>query len=325
MTWFERSQPLLILLSVLLGLGLALMDDIAAVAGYLITPLLMGMLYAAFLPIPLRHLSKAFGNYRVTVASLAMNFVWTPLLAWALGALFLRDAPDLRVGLLMLMVTPCTDWYLVFTGIAKGNVGLATALLPLNFVFQIVLLPVYLAIFAQSLVTLDLWVLAGKIVTVLFILLALAALSRYSMNWLKGPTWLHEKLPQVAIAQLLCLNLAIVAIFATQGKALLQRPELLLLLLLPIGSFFVINFVLAQWLGKRLQLAYPEVVCLTCTALARNSPVALAVAAAAFGDRPLIALTLVISPLLELLIMVLVAQLLLRFRPGSPTAGRVER
>lgn len=309
MTWFERSQPLLILLSVLLGLGLAQIGDVAALADHLITPLLMGMLYAAFLPIPLRHLGRAFGNYRVTVASLVMNFVWTPLLAWALGALFLRDAPDLRVGLLMLMVTPCTDWYLVFTGIAKGNVSLATALLPLNFVLQMVLLPVYLAVFAQSLVTLDLWVLGGKIVTVLFIPLALAVLSRYSINWLKGPTWLHEKLPQVAMIQLLCLNLAIVAIFAAKSEALLQRLELLLL---PIGSFFVINFVLAQWLGQRLRLAYPEVVCLTCTTLARNSPVALAVAAAAFGDRPLIALTLVIGPLLELPILALVAQILLR-------------
>jgi ACR3 family arsenite efflux pump ArsB len=221
------------------------------------------------------------------------------------------------VGLLMLMVTPCTDWYLVFTGIAKGNVSLATALLPLNFVLQMVLLPVYLAVFAQSLFTLDLWVLGGKIVTVLFIPLALAVLSGYSINWLKGPTWLHEKLPQVAMIQLLCLNLAIVAIFAAKGEALLQRPELLLLLLLPIGSFFVINFVLAQWLGQRLRLAYPEVVCLTCTTLARNSPVALAVAAAAFGDRPLIALTLVIGPLLELPIMALVTQILWRLRPQT--------
>ncbi|MGG6239320.1 arsenic resistance protein [Leptolyngbya sp. KIOST-1] len=317
MTWFERSQPLLILLSVLLGLGLAQIGDVAALADHLITPLLMGMLYAAFLPIPLRHLGRAFGNYRVTLASLAVNFVWTPLLAWGLGALFLRDAPDLRVGLLMLMVTPCTDWYLVFTGIAKGNVSLATALLPLNFVLQMVLLPVYLALFAQALVSLDLGVLAGKIATVLLIPLALALLSRYGISWLRGPTRPHQKLPQVAMVQLLCLNLAVVAIFAAEGEALLQRLDLLLWLLLPIGSFFVINFVLAQWLGRRLRLAYPEVVCLTCTTLARNSPVALAVAAAAFGDRPLIALTLVIGPLLELPIMALVAHLLLRSRPGD--------
>jgi ACR3 family arsenite transporter len=64
----------------------------------------------------------------VALASLSINFLWTPIFAWGLGAVFLSDLPDLWVGLLMLMVTPCTDWYLVFTGIAGGNVVLATAL-----------------------------------------------------------------------------------------------------------------------------------------------------------------------------------------------------
>ncbi|MEA5452595.1 hypothetical protein VB780_28745 [Leptolyngbya sp. CCNP1308] len=93
MTWFERSQPLLILLSVLLGLGLALIGDVGALASQLITSLLMGMLYTAFLPIPLRHLGKAFGNYRVALASLAVNFVWMPLLAWGVGRCFCEMRP----------------------------------------------------------------------------------------------------------------------------------------------------------------------------------------------------------------------------------------
>ncbi|MBE9079774.1 arsenic resistance protein [Romeria aff. gracilis LEGE 07310] len=175
MTWFERFQPLLILLSVALGLGLSLIEGTAAIADRWILPLLAVMLYAAFLSISLRHFGSAFNDYRVTVASLAINFLWTPLLTWGLGALFFPDAPDLRVGLLMLLVTPCTDWYLVFTGIAKGNVGLATALLPLNFVLQMGLPPVYLAVFAQSLVGLNLWVLGARVVTVLSVPLALVS------------------------------------------------------------------------------------------------------------------------------------------------------
>jgi len=312
MTRLERFQPLLILTAVLLGLGLAQIAGVSAVASTLITPLLMGMLYAAFLPISLRHFGSAFRNYRVTFTSLSINFLWTPLLAWGLGALFLADAPDLRVGLLMLMFTPCTDWYLVFTGIAKGNVGLATALLPLNFVLQMVLLPVYLAVFAQSLVSLNLWVLGSKVAIVLFVPLALALLSRFILVRWQGSTWLADHLPKVAIAQLLCLNLAIAAIFAAEGATLIQRPDLLLRLMVPIGLFFIINFVLAQQVGRVLKLAYPEVACLTCTTLARNSPVALAVAASAFSDRPLIALALVIGPLLELPILALVSQVLLQ-------------
>lgn len=317
MTWFERFQPLFILLAVALGLRLSSLGETATIADHLIAPLLIGMLYAAFLPISLQHFGSAFRHYRVTLTSLVINFLWTPLLAWGLGALFLTDAADLRVGLLMLMVTPCTDWYLVFTGIAKGNIGLATALLPLNFVLQMVLLPVYLAVFAQSLVRLNLWLLSGKVATVLLVPLTLALLSRIFLVRLKRSAWLTQHLPKVASIQLLCLNLAIAAIFAAEGATLLQRPDLLLRLLLPVSLFFAVNFFLAQQAGRALRLAYPDVVCLTCTTLARNSPVALAVAASAFSDRPLIALTLVIGPLLELPILALVAQVLLRFRPHS--------
>ncbi len=47
----------------------------------------------------------------------------------------------------MLMVTPCTDWYLIFTEIAKGNVALSTAILPVNLILQVLLLPIYLFLF----------------------------------------------------------------------------------------------------------------------------------------------------------------------------------
>ncbi|MGC8035578.1 arsenic resistance protein, partial [Salmonella enterica] len=70
-------------------------------------------------------------------------YLFTPLVAWALGAGLLGAQPDLRIGLLLLLVTPCTDWYLVFTALARGHTGIAVALLPVNLVLQLMLLPVY--------------------------------------------------------------------------------------------------------------------------------------------------------------------------------------
>jgi arsenite transporter len=48
------------------------------------------------------------------------------------------------------------------------------------------------------------------------------------------------------------------------------------------------------------------------TTMARNSPIALAVAAAAFPDRPLIALALVAGPLVELPVLAVAARFLHR-------------
>jgi ACR3 family arsenite efflux pump ArsB len=55
----------------------------------------------------------------------------------------------------MLMVTPCTDWYLVFTGISSGNLTLSAALLPVNLVLQLMLLPIYLFLLAGTVFPLD--------------------------------------------------------------------------------------------------------------------------------------------------------------------------
>ncbi|GAE06599.1 arsenical-resistance protein ACR3 [Paenibacillus sp. JCM 10914] len=51
---------------------------------------------------------------------------------------------------------------------------------------------------------------------------------------------------------------------------------------------------------------------LNLTIIARNSPVALAIVVTAFPDQPLIALALIIGPLIELPVLAIVAQALLR-------------
>lgn len=308
MSLWDKLQPIFVLLSVLVGLTLAHVSGLPSVASGLIVPLLSVMLYATFLPMSLQQVGYAIRNVQVTAASLSMNFLWTPVLAWALGAIFLRDAPDLWVGLIMLMVTPCTDWYLVFTSIAGGDVSLATALLPFNLSLQILLLPIYLLVFTSTLVELNPQTLVSSILWVLVLPLLMAILSRRCISHWWGIEWLHHHIPKITTLQVVCLNIAIAAIFTAKSQALFERPGLLLQLLPSVLLFFWINFWIAQALGWRLRLSYTTRVCLIYTTLARNSPLSLAIAASTFPDRPLIALTLVIGPLIELPILMVISQ-----------------
>jgi ACR3 family arsenite efflux pump ArsB len=310
----DKTQPFLVLLSVVIGLAIAQGAWLVDLAPALIAPLLAIMLYATFLPLPLKQFGRAWQNFKVALASLITNFIWTPFFAWALGVLFLQDSPDLWVGLIMLMVTPCTDWYLVFTGVAGGDVALATALLPLNLTLQILLLPLYLLIFAGTLIELHPIQLFRSILLVLLLPLLIATICRWLLLWMKGKVWFDQILAKIAVLQILSLNLAIASIFAANGSMLIQHPELLLKLLLPVILFFGVNFALAWWVGRYLQFSYAEFACLSCTTLARNSPLSLAIAASAFPHRPLITLSLVIGPLIELPVMVLISQLLLIIR-----------
>src|SRR5699024_4270062 len=248
------------------------------------------MLYGLFLTIPLQQLKKAFSNIKFLGANTIINFIWTLVLAWALGSVFLFDHPALWIGFIMLMVTPCTDWYLAFTGIAKGNVSLSTSVLPINLILQVVLLPVYLLILAGTSESLPMSTLIESIVIVLVIPFALAHLTRFLLR--KKSVLNNKIIPFFGNAQIFFLSLAIMAMFASQGSYLLENLNVIYILIIPVLLFFIINYVIGRFVGRLLNFPYEDSVSLNMTIIARNSPVSLAIAVTAFPDQPLIALAL---------------------------------
>src|SRR5699024_12525363 len=110
------------------------------------------------------------------------NFLVTAVLLWCFGAIFLSGYPSLCISFIMLMVTPCTDWYLAFTGIAKGNVSLSTSVLPINLMLQVVFLPIYLLLFAVTIETIPISMLIESIWIVLFIPFTLSHLTRFLLR-----------------------------------------------------------------------------------------------------------------------------------------------
>ena len=94
------------------------------------------------------------GSVKPTTLAITTNYVVVPLFAWSLGWLVLRDHPDLWAGVILYTLTPCIGWYLIFIDLAKGNMDWGLAMLPIDIVLQLVLLPIYL------------WLLIGKVVPI---------------------------------------------------------------------------------------------------------------------------------------------------------------
>ncbi|MBU8906657.1 arsenic resistance protein [Desertibacillus haloalkaliphilus] len=309
MNIFEKLYTVIILFAVVIGISLGQVEGIRTNAEIAITPLLVAMLYVTFLQIPIAEIKKAFKNIKFTYTAVIINFVWTPLFAWLLAMVFLGDHPALYIGFIMLMVTPCTDWYLIFTGIAKGNVALSTAILPLNLLLQVILLPIYLLIFGGTTGVIELAFLVESIFLILFIPLVLAVLTNVLLR--HKPQVRENLISNLSMLPILFLSLAIVAMFASQGQLLLAHLELIWLITIPILLFFIVNLYVSQKVGQLMKFSNPARTSLSLTTLARNSPIALAIAMTAFPDQPLISLTLVICPLLELPILAIITQVLL--------------
>ncbi len=300
-----KLQPLIILSAAIVGLLMGQRTPLGQVSTGYIEVFLMMLLYILFLSVDLKQLRQGFGNLKYTTVAVAINFLVTPVIAFGLGALFFPDSIQIRMGLLMLLVTPCTDWYLVFTGLGKGNVALNLSILPINLILQIVLMPVYLLLFLGSELQMDV---GSMVQSVVFVLLIPFVASLMTNQIIKGKDcakdWLGQQSDNL---QLLFLCLAVVVMFASESESLFENPSLLLRLFVPLLLFFTLILGLGQLVGRVLKFEKPDIVALNFTTLARNSPLSLAIAVAAFPDYPLTALALVIGPLIELPVLSLIA------------------
>jgi ACR3 family arsenite transporter len=310
----DKLQPLLLILSI--GIGLLLAAALPAFAGDLgpVVPAgIFALIYMVMLGVELAGLARALRNLRFVMLVVVINFVLNPLLAWGLGFLFLQDAPNVWVGLILFLLAPCLGWFLIFTEIARGDVRMGVSLIPLNIFLPILLMPAYMQLLAGQIVTIELGQIVKSVILYLIAPLTLATLSRWALRSSgRQVDELTERL-RLPYLKTAALMVVIVAMFASQGRILFANPEVVLLMIPPVLAFFTLAFVIALVVGQLLRLAYEEVALLVFTTTARNSEASLAIAATAFAS-PLVALTVVIGPGLELPMLIVMARVLLWLR-----------
>lgn len=304
MDLIEKLEPIIIFSAILLGLIFSNINFIAENTSYLINIFLCLMLYGLFLEVPLNELKHSFKNVKYTFTSLIINFIWTPLFGYFLGSIFLKGNVDILIGFFMLILTPCTDWYLVFTKLAKGDLTLNLSILPINLILQIILLPVYLILFFSTANSMDYTQLAYSLVIVIVIPFVAAQITKVILN-----DNLKEKATELmSNLQIWFLSLAVFCIFASQGELLFENLNSIVTIFIPLIIFFIVNTIIDLLLSEKINFTYSEYANLTMTTLARNSPLALAIAINSFPGHELISIALVIGPLIELPVLYIVSK-----------------
>lgn len=308
----DRSTPLILIGAIGLGLlASRAFPHLASGIGWLVPAGIFVVIAAIMAGIPWKDIFAAFKKLKPTAIALGLNFLFTPLFAWSLGYLFLRQHPDLWVGLILYLITPCIGWYLIFTDLADGDVSLGVALLAWNILLQILLMPVYLYVLAARIITIDLAQIAKSVGSFLIAPLLLGTFVRRRIITTRGEAFFWEVVkPRLAPVKLFALIIVIVAMFASQGQILLEHPRLIALMLLPSVPFFLVLFSLSLVLGRVARLDYPETALLVFTTTARNSEASVAIAVSAFPANPLVALTVVIGPAIELPVLLFLVKVL---------------
>ncbi|MBJ2246336.1 bile acid:sodium symporter [Pseudomonas haemolytica] len=296
----EHNQIPIYFVAVFLAVTFGVLAPLSAHGlNLLVTPAIAVLMYAMLLQIPFLDLRQGLGNKRFMAALLLANFILVPLLVWALTR-GLVERPALLVGALLVLLTPCIDYVVVFTHIGKGDSRSMLAATPLLLLLQLVLLPVYLGFMlgAQSAVVVAAGAFVEAFVWLIVVPMILAvlttSLSRHSSaisRWCGAWGWL----PVPAMA------LVLFVVIAAQITSVV-RDISLLLPVIPIYVAFVVLAPLMGILAARLfVLPASTARAVTFSASTRNSLVVLPLALALPEDvRGLAATAVILQTLVEL-------------------------
>ncbi|MER5766265.1 bile acid:sodium symporter [Streptomyces sp. NPDC001985] len=114
-----------------------------------INPVLGALLFVTFLQVPAAELLRSLRDGRFLAAALVVNFVVVPLVVAAMFV-FLPADQAVRIGVLLVLLCPCVDYVIVFSGLAGGSSRRLLAATPLLLVAQMLLLPGFLYLFLGS-------------------------------------------------------------------------------------------------------------------------------------------------------------------------------
>ena len=296
----ERNQVPLYFVVVMLAAGFGLLaPSLAHHLSTLITPAIAVLMYAMFLQIPFLDVRQSLNNKRFLSALLFANFILIPLLVWALTQ-SLAGRPALLVGALLVLLTPCIDYVVVFTHIGKGDSRLMLAATPVLLLLQLALLPIYLSVMlgTQSAVVVE----VGPFIEAFFLLIvvpmvlavlttSLARQSSLVSAW--NVAWAWMPVPAMALVLFVVIGSQIISVV---------RDINLLLPVIPVYIGFLLLAPLMGALASRL-FALPAVTAraVTFSASTRNSLVVLPLALALPEDvRGLAATAVILQTLVEL-------------------------
>ena len=166
----ERRQLWIYLAAIGAGLSLGrAAPHLAAPAEDALWPALAVLLFVTFTQVPLADMRLALTDRRFMRATLIGNFIAVPLLVAVLLPLLPND-PAIRLGAAMVLLVPCTDWFITFTHLAGGDTRRAVAVTPVNLLAQLALLPFYLWLLLGSALTV--WPPLGSAATAFVVLIA---------------------------------------------------------------------------------------------------------------------------------------------------------
>lgn len=312
--WAERWQVALYVAAIAVGAAVGLLSPgTAPVLSTAITPALGLLLFATFLAVPIIDIGRSLRDVRFLGTVLAVNFLVVPVIVWALTRPLAEDR-GLLVGVLLVLLTPCVDYVIVFTGLAGGDKARLLAATPLLMLLQLLLLPGYLWLFAGSETA---GLMDAAPFAEAFLLLIVLPLVAAAAVQSAAPRFVVARVLAGVMANAM-VPLMIVTLGAVVGSQIagIGGEAAALIGLVPIYvAFLVLTLAVGIGAARVAQLDVAASRAVAFSAMTRNSLVVLPLALAVPPRLGLAPLAVVTQTLVELLGMVILVRLMPKLIP----------
>ena len=260
-----------------------------------------------------------FANWAVKPFTMAL-FAWLFLGVIFKGSLTPEQIEQYRAGTILLGVAPCTAMVLVWSYLAKGNMGHTLVMTAINSLSMVVLYaPLAVLLLGISGISVPWDTIALSVA--IYIVTPLIA-GYFTRKWTiqkKGIEWFESKLePSLGKVSVVALLITLVVLFTYQGHIIVELPAIIGMITLAILVNILVVFGITYLAARFLKLRYADAIPAAIIAGSNHFEVAIAVATTLFGVASGAALATVVGVLTEVPIMLFLVWISLITRKTFP-------
>ena len=301
---WEKYLSLWVVLCIGAGIGLGeVFPQISTVLGDLtianvsipIAVCLFLMIYPIMVQIDFSQVVKAARTPKPIMATLVANWVVKPFtmafFAWLFMGVVFKGvlSPDIaqsyRAGMILLGVAPCTAMVLVWSYLAKGNMGHTLVMTAINSLSMVVLYaPLAQFLLGISGIIIPWATIAFSVAIYICLPLLFGYFTRRWAVKQKCIEWFEAKfVPPLRTVSIAALLITLVVLFSLQGSVITQLPAAVGMIAIGIFCNILLVFALTYIASRFIHLSYEDAAPTAIIAGSNHFEVAVAVATTVFG------------------------------------------
>jgi arsenite transporter len=321
---FEKYLTLWVALCIAIGIAIGhFAGETVAVLGNMefykvnipVAVLIWAMIYPMMLQVDFSSIKNVGKKPKGLMLTLVVNWLIKPFtmafFAWVffskLYGAYINpsEAGEYIAGAIILGAAPCTAMVFVWSYLTDGDPNYTLVQVSVNDLIILVLfVPIVGLLLGITNISIPYDTLVASVVIFVVVPLSAGYLTHHYLIKVKGDDWFRNKfLPKFRPVSIMALLITLILLFAFQGKIIIEKPFIILLVAIPLVIQTYIIFGIAWYGGRWLKL--PHAVCAPASMIGASNffELAVAVAISLFGLQSPAAMVTVVGVLVEVPVM----------------------